>query len=373
MRVSLSKKQNTPSKIVPPISQEKLIFKGTKESPLLAPRGIFMTSDTLIIADTGQNRVFLWNELPTTEYLEGAIVLGQDSVEQTQRNAGGKLSASSLLYPSGIWTDGNKLIVCDAWNHRVLIWHEMPTQNGQPADIVVGQPDFTSNEPNVKGIGNDPTAQSLNWPYGCYVHNGKLFIADTGNRRVLVFNEIPTTNYAKADEVIGKNSFTERDYENTDAIWPYSVKISSDEEMIIADTQYYRALYWKDWKTAMTKKADIILGQNRFDDNGQNQYQLFPKEHTINWTYDACFSPKGILVADTGNSRIMAFAECKTNNPPATGLIGKEDFNTGSENLYNKFGTELSMYWPFSLCVHKQLLAIADTGNHRIIFHELKP
>ena len=42
--------------------------------------------------------------------------------------------------------------------------------------------------------------------------------------RVLVFNTIPTENYVAADGVIGKPNFNERDYDNADAIWPYSVK-----------------------------------------------------------------------------------------------------------------------------------------------------
>ena len=29
-----------------------------------------------------------------------------------------------------------------------------------------------------------------------------------------------------------------------------------------------------------------------------------PAAHTLNWTYDACFTDQGLAVADTGNSRI---------------------------------------------------------------------
>ena len=41
-------------------------------------------------------------------------------------------------------SDGSKLLVCDKDNNRVLIWNTVPTTNGQPADVVVGQTDFTS-------------------------------------------------------------------------------------------------------------------------------------------------------------------------------------------------------------------------------------
>ena len=49
------------------------------------------------------------------------VILGQKDDHQMDRNAGEEVSGSSLQYPSGIWTNGEKIIVADAWNHRVLV------------------------------------------------------------------------------------------------------------------------------------------------------------------------------------------------------------------------------------------------------------
>lgn len=73
----------------------------------------------LIVADTAQNRIFIWNEMPTTSYQIPDSILGQLNATNTQRNSGGEADASTLLYPSGVWSDGKKLIVANAWNHRV--------------------------------------------------------------------------------------------------------------------------------------------------------------------------------------------------------------------------------------------------------------
>ena len=300
------------------------------------------------------------------------LVLGQMDKDDTGRNSGKKVSASTLHYPSGIWSDGEKLIVADAWNHRVLIWHSMPTENGQAADVVIGQPDFESNEPNTKGIGANPTERSLNWCYGVFSDGERLWIADTGNRRVLFFNKIPTENYAAADGVIGKSNFNERDYDNADAIWPYSIKVSPKGKLAITDTQYYRVLLWNNWQTAFTQKADAIIGQKDFDSSGANQYGLYPQAHTLNWCYDTCFYKNGIFVADAGNSRVLWFDKTPSvSNPIATNLIGKKDFNTGSENRDTVFGTDKNLYWPFSICIENEIMAIADTGNHRIFLNKL--
>lgn len=347
---------------------ESTLFYGDEGNSLLAPRGVWICNGRLFVADTGQNRVFIWNTLPTGNYQSPDVTLGQTQAVNTKRNQGQTVSASSLHYPSGIWSDGTQLILADAWNHRVLIWLTMPIANGQPADVVVGQPDFHSNEPNVLGVGNDPTSKSLNWPYGVFSDGKSLWIADTGNRRVLWYESIPKGHYQEADQVIGKAYFNERDYENTDPIWPYSVKISKNGAMAITDTQYYRVLLWHDWKTSFTQKADVIIGQENFDANGQNQYRLQPASFTLNWCYDSCFHHDVLYVADTGNSRILKYSPMPVkNNPAAHSLIGHDDFGTSSENSKTMQGTANALYWPFAICTENNTMAIADTGNHRVI------
>ena len=331
-----------------------------------------MAGQKLVVSDTGQNRVFVWHSLPKAPFQDPDMILGQSHVEQAARNANASVSAQSLHYPSGVWSDGNLLIVADAWNHRVLIWHQMPTVNAQPADVVLGQRDFNQNQPNVKGLQSAPSAQSLHWPYGVFSDGKQLWIADTGNRRVLFYNTIPTVNFTPATSVIGKADFTTKDFSPQDPIWPYAVRVSKDGVLAISDTQFYRTLIWNDSTKAFRQKADCIIGQSNFKNSGQNQFKLHPEANTLNWTYDCCFYKKGILVNDTGNSRILFFNPLpKSNNSNAQQLIGRKDFNTGSEFKGNLSGTQTALYWPFSLATHDQTICIADTGNHRLVLGEL--
>jgi len=351
---------------------DAMLFYGDSASPLLAPRGVHLAQNTLMVADTGQNRVFIWNELPSTAHQQASIVLGQQTPDATGRNAGGRVSASTLQYPSGLWSDGQRLIVADAWNHRVLIWNQFPSTHGQPADLVLGQPDFEQNQPNVAGLTAKPSERSCYWPYGVFSDGTRLWIADTGNRRVLYFSQIPEQSYSPADAVIGQESFEHSDYEPQNAIWPYSVKVSPSGALGIADTQYYRVLIWKDFQTAANKPADVIIGQDGFSANGQNQYQWTPEAFTLSWCYDLCFDRHGLWVADTGNSRLLWYENLPVqHNQPAQDLFGQPDFQTGSENSSTLFDTADTLYWPFSICIEKSVMAIADTGNHRIIFHHL--
>ncbi|MES2773969.1 MAG: hypothetical protein V4722_07280 [Bacteroidota bacterium] len=355
-----------------PEKKAALFFYGDEGNPFLAPRGLHTVNGTLIVADTAQNRVFIWNSMPVSCYQKPDLVLGQVMTKDTQRNAGGDIHAASLLYPSGVWSDGNKLIVADAWNHRVLIWHRFPTENGQEADIVVGQPDMHHNLPNVEGVGAAASSKNLYWPYGVWSDGERLWIADTGNRRVLFYETIPETNYQAADGVLGKRNFEDKDYESEHAVWPYSVKVSEGGVLAITDTQYYRVLIWKHWRDAFDNPAAVIIGQPDLASCGQNQYLLRPRANTLNWCYDMVMQNGGLWLADTGNSRILFYRKIPTeNNQPADELFGNLNFETIGEHL--DVGKENSerLYWPFAVSVTKDQIIVADTGNHRIVMYPI--
>ncbi|MEP7374265.1 MAG: hypothetical protein ABI675_12795 [Chitinophagaceae bacterium] len=355
-----------------PKSKASLFFYGDEGNPFLAPRGVHTVDGKLIVADTAQNRVFIWNKMPDSSYQKPDVVLGQLLTTDTQRNAGGEADASSLLYPSGVWSDGDKLIIADAWNHRVLIWNEFPVQNGQPADVVVGQPTMETNLPNVEGVGTIASSKKLCWPYGIWSDGEHLWIADTGNRRVLFYETIPGNNYQPADKVIGKNNFDEKDYDPSHAVWPYSIKVSEDGILAITDTQYYRVLMWKDWKDAFTKPADTIIGQPDLESCGQNQYRLRPQANTLNWCYDMFILNGSLWLADTGNSRILFFKHIPAeNNEAANELFGNINFETIGEHLDVGKQDSERLYWPFAIALTPYKLIVADTGNHRIVIYNI--
>jgi len=353
--------------------QKEFVFYGDQVSPFLAPRGVCLYNNLLAVSDTGQNRILVWKHLEKQSHQIPDVVLGQQGPVNTRRNSNGEADACSLQYPSGIWTDGKSLIVADAWNHRVLIWHTMPTRNGQAADVVVGQSDFSSVQPNRTGIGVVPDAGSLYWPYGVWIRDNKMWIADTGNRRVLYFDAIPQKNGTEADAVIGQPDMGSRDYDPKHAIWPYSVKTDHQGRLLITDTQFYRIMLWHNERDALKgMQADVLIGQPAFNANGQNQFGIRPASNTLNWTYDACFINEGIAVADTGNSRIMHWLKMPAvHNSPAQEQLGQPDFNTNGEtslSMNSKVPNE--MYWPFAVQYHLERLIVADTGNHRIIFYK---
>ncbi|UCD55253.1 MAG: hypothetical protein JSV93_00205, partial [Candidatus Omnitrophota bacterium] len=131
------------------------------------------------------------------------VVIGQaDFTSQTGNPAGVK--ANSLWRPGIVFTDGKRLFITESDNNRVLIYNSIPTSNNASADVVIGQADFISNTLNQGSIG----ANTLYFPSGVCSDGKRLFIADQKNNRVLIYNSIPTSNNASADVVIGQVNFT---------------------------------------------------------------------------------------------------------------------------------------------------------------------
>ena len=181
---------------------------GNAANKMAGPESIRVSDDgKLLVDDYGNNRVLLWNTAPTSSGVSADVVVGQ---------TGFGLSASActstgLKYPESIETVGGKLIVADSGNNRVLIWNTFPTSNFTPADVVLGQGDFTHsqyNDDNQDGTSDaNPTARTLSYPFNLDSNGIQLFVADSSNSRVLIWNTFPTSNFTPADVVLGQGDF----------------------------------------------------------------------------------------------------------------------------------------------------------------------
>ena len=148
------------------------------------PSGIATDGVRLLMADSYNNRVLIWNKLPTGNEAPD-IVLGQ---EDFFTNAPGR-GRTNLNWPKSIATDGQKVVVTDTYNNRILIWNEFPVENGEPADIALQGAD----------TGIAVSKSNLLWPWGVWTDGTKLAITSTSQSSVLIWNTFPTRDNQPAD------------------------------------------------------------------------------------------------------------------------------------------------------------------------------
>lgn len=196
------------------------------QNTLTHPHGHVITPDgKLVVADAGQNRVLVWNELPSEDGAPADFVLGQEGFENCSFR-----EFDNFRHPSAVWSDGEQLIVADSEKHRILVWNTFPTESFQAPDVIIGQSSMTNVEPNdddqdgvadgewegttdPEGIphwteNGDASARTLSYPRDIEVREGKLYVADMDNHRVLIWNSIPTESFTPADIVLGQQDFT---------------------------------------------------------------------------------------------------------------------------------------------------------------------
>ncbi len=207
---------------------------------------LFAGGNRLVVGDYDLNRVLVWNSIPAANGIQPDLVLGQTNFSSSSANAGtGSPNSVGLRNPSNVWTDGNRIVIIDSSNHRVLIWNSWPANSGQPADLVLGQPDFTSANAN-QGMGS-PTASTMQFPYiGIAVNGNQLFIGD-GNYRVLIWNTWPTQNGQAADVVLGQPDFTSDVYPegaSATSFYPSGIFLSGTR-LIISDNSVNRYLIFE--------------------------------------------------------------------------------------------------------------------------------
>ncbi len=339
---------------------------------LFAPRAATIAAGGgLWVSDTGHHRLLGWTALPDENNEPAAWLIGQPTFRDEGRNGKGEPGPATLNVPTGIAACGRGLAVADGWNHRVLIWHEVPRRHNQPADLVLGQKTFHSVEPNH---GEDrPAADTLFWPFGVAWDGAHLWVADTGNRRVLVWEGLPTCSGQSADMVLGQNNFSCRD-ENaggapstTSMRWPHGITFLGNR-VCVADAGNSRVMVWRQTPSNNGAACDAILGQRLAAAADHNQGDYWPDAAALNMPYGVTTVGDWLVVADTANSRLLAWRseDLCGYGAPARRLAGQPDWHSKGDNRWQP-ATRDSLCWPYGLGSESDHAIIADAGNNRVL------
>lgn len=342
---------------------------------LFGTRGACLASahGPLFVCDTGHHRVLVWHAAPTADGTPADILIGQPDFSREGRNAKGDVGAATLNVPTGVAASGGVLAVADAWNHRVLLWHGYPQESNRPADVVLGQADFRGGQAN-RGA-DAARADTLNWCYGVSILRGRLFVADTGNRRVLVWDTIPTTNGTPADLVMGQHDFTTRD-ESAGAEsgplgmrWPHGIALAG-KTLLVSDAGNNRVMAWRRVPAANGAACDFVFGQSDVTSVDHNQAAYYPTAGAMSMPYGLAVQDERLVVADTANSRLLGFdIDSLSMGVEASRLAGQRAFIKKGDNRWGPPVRD-SLCWPYAVAACDETLMIADSGNNRVLLWE---
>jgi hypothetical protein len=342
------------------------------ESALFAPRGACVAADgSLWIADTGHHRILGWPVLPREDDAAATVLIGQPTFDSEGRNARGHTGEATFNVPTGICACAGGLAVADGWNHRVLLWRTLPQRHNQPADVVLGQSSFDASDFNRGRDAAD--ADTLFWPFGVAWDGARLWVADTGNRRVLMWNGVPEGSGQPADLVLGQQAFTHREENaggsaNASSMrWPHGIAFV-DERLCVSDAGNNRVMVWQRTPSASGQPCDAILGQRTSGAIDHNQGTNWPSAATLNMPYAVAAHADHLVVADTASSRLVGWHRDDLTGcgPAARRLAGQPDWDSKGDNRWQVAARD-SLCWPFGLASDGAHAVIADTGNNRVL------
>ncbi|MCA4724955.1 MAG: NHL repeat-containing protein [Mycolicibacterium fortuitum] len=337
---------------------------------MYSPRGVFLGPDHVVVADSGNHRVLVWHGYPDRDEQPADIVLGQPDGSTEGSAAGGRGPERGMNLPTGVLVHEGRLIVADAWHHRILIWDEVPQASDVAPDLILGQPDAASVAPNQ---GTTCSASTFYWPFGIAVIGSVFWVADTGNRRVLGWNGGIPEPGRPADIVLGQPDATARS-ENRGGTagpasfrWPHDLA-GRDDLLLVADAGDHRILGWSPPPTA-DRPAELLLGQPDFAASAEWPYgphtgDRFRFPYAIGLDGDG--PSERLAIADTANNRILLWDGMPTDGRAADHVLAQPDFGSNGENRWTSVQRD-TLCWPYGLSLRGDRLAVADSGNNRVV------
>jgi NHL repeat len=303
---------------------------GTSSTTMSGPTAFTFDSEgNLYVSDTGNCRVLVFNP-PFTSGEAATLVIGQPDANT---GCGGAASASTLAKSGGVAIDkrGN-LWVADSGNNRLLKFLA-PLKTGENAKTVVGQPDFVSN-----GCTSPPTAATLCTPVGLVFDFGYvLWVADSANNRVLAFRSPVKGGSANVEyghpaaTAFTSNTYDDGGVSASSLGGPTAIGFDPKNRLWVADTQNSRVLIFQRNFHVNGEAASFELGQSGFGSSFPNN-GLVPTAATLSYPQGIVTLGDNVWVGDTGNNRTLQFTLPVSDGVNASLVLGQPDFSSISPN-----------------------------------------
>ena len=357
------------------------------KTTLTGPLGLaFDSVGRLFIADSLARVVVFsatFNSGSAAARILGVAVQGEGQPAPAPVSATALGSVSSVTIGAG-----DRAVVVDSGNNRVLIYDsfdkyppESTTLFSPAALAVIGQLGFGERSANQKLL--IPNSSTLAAPFDAAASATELFVVDTGNNRVLVY-PFATSFGLTATRVLGQigfnlfaPNFVEGREFNLSAAGNFGAIVidrnSTPQHLYVSDPGNNRILGFNDFNNAKGGDyADLVIGQQNLFTTNFNNLTNDPSLPTLfglnRPTALALDAAGNLLVADSGNSRVLRFpqpfAQPNRGNQNADLVIGQSSFTSVVGTATSK-----TMQTPSGLAVLSDgSLFVSDATLNRVLY-----
>ena len=331
-------------------------------------------NDYFFVADRDNHRILIFDVASISNGENAINVLGQTTFTTNTSTC----TQSGLNYPNGVFYTGtnNRLFVSDRNNNRVVTFDLTTISNGENAVDCIGQFDISPTLVPIytkNGINDTLNNRGFNTPYNTALDNSnhRLFMTDTLNNRILVYNLNTNNNLIDrfADNVLGQPDLYSNTAACTQNIMNNPKGIICDEtndRLFVADNLNNRVLIFDIATITNGENAINVLGQTNFTTNTSACTQSgMNTPHELK--YDS--TNNRLFVADNLNNRVLIFDVATiSNGENAVNVLGQTNFTTNTSAC-----TQSGMNTPCGVTYDggNNRLFTGDRTNNRVLIFDV--
>ncbi|RYD37679.1 MAG: hypothetical protein EOP86_02875 [Verrucomicrobiaceae bacterium] len=318
---------------------------------LFWPGQLTASGGSLYLADTGFFRVLRWDSPGSGQNNQlAAMVYGQRDF-----SSGKAATATGAENVRGVFVDGDgALWVTDIQKNRVVRYDHAPQKPmDSDFDFVLSPEGNDIQDPPSfgSGLAIDPAS-------------GKVYVSDAPKNRVLRFSSYAVLVAGYRPEAV----FGQADFEGKDAgLWstemnaPTALACDSNDQLWVADTGNNRVLRFTNASSQSNGPVSkTLLGQLAYGLGGSSA-----GAGRMNAPRGLAVDGQGTLwVADSGNNRLLRFnlALLKNNGAVPDGYQGQATATASAPGL-----TSRNLNFPTGLAMNAGRLWVLDGGNNRVL------
>ncbi len=288
------------------------------------------------------------------------FVIGQQN--KTSSGPRGASSTTFSGYSYGIAFDQahGKLYIADGEGNRVLRYPYPVTGDMPVADLVFGQTNMTSASQGC-------SATELDFPNGCVVYNGDLWVADMHNHRLVKYPSAwsASSNGPAATVVLGQPNDVSNasSCTQTGLYLPNHVCFDGSGNLWVSDLLNFRVLEYANASAKATgAPADKVLGAPDF--TTVNEARVVSQKD-FPYPYGVCSDGTTLWVAEGYAHRVLRFdnAASKSNYANADGVLGAADYIK-----HNPSASASTFNFPDATAIDGSgTLYVGDCSNYRVM------